>query len=227
MYPRLARRSRLRFRTWRGSPMKGSPPGRADVAEDAGHGVAPGTPGQQREGGRVGKGPHVAFRVGAVALDGRAVEPDAQFQGILQVIHRDGEPLEVAQDVGEPQADELDVEVAGAAEHVLALGGVVVSEHERSPDALVSKPGRNVAVQGGKELFIGNTGPANHTVYRALGYGSPVPGNMRRQSKSAVLQPVMRRPSAADGPEPHTDKGGQHFRCVQVTEIRRHQTAGS
>ena len=37
--------------------------------------------------------------------------------------------FQVAEDVGEPEADEFDVEVAGAAEHVLALGGMVVSQH--------------------------------------------------------------------------------------------------
>ena len=107
--------------------MNGSPPWRADVAEHPGHGVLTGTPGQQRERGRVGESAHIALLVAAVALNGGAIEAHAQLQRILQVIHRNGKPLQVPQNVGKPQANELNIEVAGAAEHVFTLGSVVVS----------------------------------------------------------------------------------------------------
>ena len=86
-----------------------------------------GTPRQQRERGGIRKSPHIAFRVRGVSLNSCPVEPDSQLQGILQIVHRDGKAFEVAENIGEPEANEFHVKVACAAEHVLTFGCMMIS----------------------------------------------------------------------------------------------------
>ena len=54
-------------------------------------------------------------------IDGRAVEADALVDGIFKVIHVDGEALQFAQDVGEPQADEFHVVFPGCTQHMISV----------------------------------------------------------------------------------------------------------
>jgi hypothetical protein len=61
------------------------------------------------EGRRVGAGEHVRLIDAGEAFDARAVEAHALFEGLLQFFHRDGEALERADDVREPEADELHI----------------------------------------------------------------------------------------------------------------------
>jgi hypothetical protein len=58
--------------------------------------------------------------------DGRAVEAHAALEGVLELFPVDREALEVAQDVGEPEADESNVALVTDRGNVLRrLGGVV------------------------------------------------------------------------------------------------------
>ena len=90
-----------------------------DVAEHTGHGVLLGTPGQEGEGVGVGKGAHIALVGAGVALDGGAVEADAFFHGVAQVGGIDGESLEVAENIGEPETHELDVGILGSLQNIV------------------------------------------------------------------------------------------------------------
>ena len=74
---------------------------RAEVSSSLG-------PRQQLEGVRVGPGEHVALLDAAEAVDGRAVEVHALLEGVLELGRGDGERLELAEHVGEPEPDEAD-----------------------------------------------------------------------------------------------------------------------
>ena len=87
--------------------VEGRAVGVVDVAEHPGDlGLRP--PRDGLEGRRVGPGDHVGFLDPGEPLDGRSVEAHAFGEGPLQFLRCDGDRLEEAQDVGEPQADELD-----------------------------------------------------------------------------------------------------------------------
>ncbi len=90
--------------------------------------------GQQLEGVGVGAGQHVALLHPAEAVDGRTVEVHALVEGALQLGRRDGERLELAEHVGEPEADEADAALLDGAQHVvlLAFHGAVHHRH-RNP----------------------------------------------------------------------------------------------
>ena len=93
----------------------------SDVADHAGHGVLPGSPRQQGKGGEIGIGAHIAFVMPGETIDGRTVEADALVDGILQVIHVDGEALQFAQNVGKPQADEFHVVFPGCTQYIISV----------------------------------------------------------------------------------------------------------
>jgi hypothetical protein len=77
-----------------------------DVAEHSG---CPGPPGQHLKRGRVGFGEHVCLVDAREAFDRRAVEPDALFEGVLQLRRRHRHGFQVSEHVGEPEAHEPDV----------------------------------------------------------------------------------------------------------------------
>src|SRR5207248_11586480 len=54
-------------------------------------------------------------------LDGRSVEPDALCECGLQLLRGDGDRLQESEDVGEPQADELDPALLDGPERELGL----------------------------------------------------------------------------------------------------------
>ena len=119
---------------------EGLAPGLSDVAEHPGHGVLARTPGQQREGGRIGIGPHVALVVPGKSVNGRAVEPHAPVQRVLQVVGGDREALELAQDVGEPQANELHVVFPRGPQYKVPCGGCVSCHGYSSPSRFAPGP---------------------------------------------------------------------------------------
>ena len=92
-----------------------------DVAEHAGDGGVLAAPRHDLEGARVGHGEHVGFLHPAVALDGRAVEGHALLEGGLELGGGDGEALQGAQDVGEPEADESDTPLFDRPQDVVEL----------------------------------------------------------------------------------------------------------
>jgi hypothetical protein len=94
--------------------------GLVHVAEHARHAGLAGV-GDQLERGRVGHGHHVGFLDAAEALDRRAVEAHALAERPLQLLWGDGEGLQDAQDVGEPQADELDPAFLGRPQDVVGF----------------------------------------------------------------------------------------------------------
>src|SRR5690606_2357598 len=90
-------------------------------AEHAGCTLAVAAPRKDLEGRRVGLGDHVRLVYAGEALDRRAVEADALRKRILKLGGRDGDRLEDAQHVREPQTDEADVALLDAAKHILLL----------------------------------------------------------------------------------------------------------
>ena len=83
--------------------------GQLDVAEHPCHALHLGAVGQHLEGVGVGHGHHVRLLDGVEAGDGGAVKAHAVRHGIGQLLARDGEALELPEDVREPEAHELDV----------------------------------------------------------------------------------------------------------------------
>src|SRR5690606_6725329 len=92
-----------------------------DVAEHAGDAVLLAAPGQQLEGRRVRLGEHVRLVHAGEALDGAAVEADPLGERRLDLGSGDGQRLEHAERVGEPQPDEADVALLDRPEDVLLL----------------------------------------------------------------------------------------------------------
>ena len=102
-------------------PLKGPPqhvPGIAheggavrviDVANEPGGLALGGHPGQHREGGQVRMQVLVALVDAGEALDGAAVDHDLVADHLLDLGLGDGHVLELAEDVGELEADELDI----------------------------------------------------------------------------------------------------------------------
>jgi hypothetical protein len=80
-----------------------APVGLEDVTEHPGHrAVAAGAPREQCERRGVGLGDHVALVDPRETLDAGAVEPHPCLQRLLELLPRDGEALQEAEDVGEP-----------------------------------------------------------------------------------------------------------------------------
>ena len=92
-----------------------------DVAEDPGLGRLRIAPGQELEGVGVGDGEHVALLHPAEAVDRGAVERHALLERVLQLGRADGEALQLAEHVGEPEADEADAALLHRAHHVVLV----------------------------------------------------------------------------------------------------------
>ena len=92
-----------------------------DVAEHARDAALARAPRQDGERRRVGHGDHVGLVDAREPLDARAVEALALFERLFQLLDRDGEALERAEDVREPQPDELHIVVAARLQHVALL----------------------------------------------------------------------------------------------------------
>ena len=88
----------------------GAAAGDADVAEHARDRVLVlGAPGDQGEGRGIGHGDHVRLLDRVEAGDRGAVEAHAAVEGVLELGGVDREALQLAEHVGEPEADEADV----------------------------------------------------------------------------------------------------------------------
>jgi len=81
------------------------------VAEHAGDRAVGGPPGADLEGGRIGHGHHVRLVDAAEAQDRGTVEAHAFLKGGLELLGRDLEAFQRAQDVHEPVLDEADIVV--------------------------------------------------------------------------------------------------------------------
>nr|EIF89406.1 putative NAD/FAD-dependent oxidoreductase [Streptomyces tsukubensis NRRL18488] len=92
-----------------------------DVAEHPGGAGGLGAPGQDLEGAGVRFGDHVGFVDPGEALDGGAVEADALVKRLFQFGGCDGDGLQEAQHIGEPEAHEADVALLQRAEHKFLL----------------------------------------------------------------------------------------------------------
>ena len=100
--------------------------GNLDVAEHPAGRLVLGAPGKDVEGRGVRHRDHVGLLDRVEAGDRRAVEAHAALEGVVQLFPVDGEALQLAQDVGEPEADEADVALVADRGYVLGrLGGVV------------------------------------------------------------------------------------------------------
>ena len=69
----------------------------------------------------VGPGEDVALLHAGEAVDRRTVERHALLEGVLQLDRADGEALELAEDVREPQPHEADAALLDRAQDVIAL----------------------------------------------------------------------------------------------------------
>ena len=94
---------------------------RADVAEHAGDRGVVAPPGDDLERGGVGHGEHVRLLDPGVPLDRGAVEAHALLERALELGRRDGEALERAEHVGEPELDEAHAALLHGAQDVLEL----------------------------------------------------------------------------------------------------------
>ncbi len=79
------------------------------------------TPREQLERVGVGHRQDVGFLDPGEPVDRRTVEGHAVLEGVLELRRGDGEALEIAEDVGEPQSDESDAALFDAAQDVVAL----------------------------------------------------------------------------------------------------------
>ncbi len=105
--------------TLRGSPVERIAVGLLDVAEHAGGAAGAGAPGEQGEGAGIGIGDHVGFLDAGEAVDRGTVEAHALFEGAFEFGRGDGEALEGAEHIGEPEPDELDLLVLNDLEDIL------------------------------------------------------------------------------------------------------------
>ena len=103
------------FEATTGVTGKGLAGRRADVAEHARHAALGGAPGQELEGLGVGEGEHVGLLETSKAINRRAVEANALLEGLLELLGRDRERLQRAQDVCEPQANKTNVALLNGA----------------------------------------------------------------------------------------------------------------
>ena len=87
-----------------------------DVAEDASDRRLARAPREHGEGVRIREREHVGLFHRDETVDGRAVEADALLERLLELLGRDRERLEVAQNVGEPKAHEADVALLDGAQ---------------------------------------------------------------------------------------------------------------
>ena len=94
---------------------------RTDVAKYAGYRILAWAPWQDSEGCRVRKSAHVTFIDSGKPLDGRPVEPHTLLDSVVKVVNRDRKTLQVAQNVGEPQAHKLNVIFQSAAKDEFSL----------------------------------------------------------------------------------------------------------
>ena len=92
-----------------------------DVAEHPGDRRVVAAPRHDLERVRVREREHVGLLDAAVALDGRAVEGHALLERGLELGGRDGEALERAEDVGEPEAHEADPPLLDGPQDVVEL----------------------------------------------------------------------------------------------------------
>ena len=92
-----------------------------DVAEHPGLGRLRVAPRQHLERVRVGDREDVALLDAAEAVDRRAVEGHAVLERVLQLGGADRKALQVAEHVGEPQADEAHAALLHRVQHVVAL----------------------------------------------------------------------------------------------------------
>ena len=92
-----------------------------DVAEHPGGvlAVLADRPGEELEAVGVGSGQHVGLLHAGVPVDRAAVEVHALGEGVLQLGRGDGEGLELAVDVGEPEPDEPDALLLDESEDVV------------------------------------------------------------------------------------------------------------
>ena len=78
-----------------------------DVADQAADVLAVDLPGKHLEGARVGHGHEIALVDPREAFDGRAVDPDALVERLLEHAQGDSDALHLSQDVEEPEVNHL------------------------------------------------------------------------------------------------------------------------
>ncbi len=120
---------------------RGLPVRRRDVAEHPRRGVDLAAPRQDLERGGVGVGEQVGFVRPRQALDRRAVESEALGERALDLGRRDRHRLQGADDVGEPEPDELDAALLDRAQNEVTL-----LVHRIPLRSLPSRPGSVLVV---------------------------------------------------------------------------------
>ena len=104
-----------------GVPLERRPVEVVDVAEDPRLGRLGVAPRQDLERVRVRDGQHVGLLDAGEAVDRGAIERHPVLERVLQLGRADGEALEVAEDVGEPQPHEAHAALLDAPQHIRPL----------------------------------------------------------------------------------------------------------
>ena len=138
---------------------------------------------QQLERVRIRHGEDVGLLDPGEALDRGAVERHPVGEGVLQLGRGDGEALEVAEDVGEPQAHESHAALLDAAHDVVALL-VLDLTHGVSlaagvPLSLFNGAAHRLGEQAGDDVGVGVGVRATVLEVAASDHGTPAAGCAR------------------------------------------------
>ena len=201
MKPRSAALASVRLSTLRGSATAGVPSGVVMSQNMRAVRVDLAAPRQDLERRGVGVGEHVGLVDAREALDRRAVEAEALGEGALDLGRGDRDRLERADDVGEPEPDELDAPLLDRAKNELLLA-VHVPDPAAARGAAVGHPAPN-GVGTGRTPGSPTAGPDR------LG---PLPARLSRTTRDAVLaEHVLRRVG-------RRRTGDRRCRCRHCTE---------
>ena len=129
--------------------------GRLDVAEHPRHALLLRSPGQHSEGARIGHRDHVRLLDRVEAGDRGAVEAHPALEGVGELGGVDRERLELAEDVGEPQADEADVPLGRQLDHVGGRRRCLVVAHARAERYLLTGLGSRAGTLDGVDRVRG------------------------------------------------------------------------
>ena len=94
----------------------------ADRTEHTRDRVLSRTPGQDLEGGRIGKCEHIGFVIQRKALHTACIEAHALFKGVFELARNNSERLHIAEHIAEPEAHEMNVPALDGLQYEILIG---------------------------------------------------------------------------------------------------------